>query len=154
MSLLLLFIGVRTSKFCVIRTRTRCYELGLWRSDCRLWRATRENCHAFEDEEAHDLIFQTTTLIHKEALVTKTLQSPGSDFLTSSANISLHRDEHEVRGCSGFFLFIRHTTWSHYANYATSTKGLNQWKIKNVPVHSKLKEKSKKVFFFFFFFAQ
>ena len=74
---------------------------------------------------------------------------PVSDFLTSSANIFLHRDEHEVRGCSGFFLFIRHTTWSHYANYATSTKGLNQWKIKNVPVHSKLKEKPKKVFFFF-----
>ena len=68
------------------------------------------------------------------ALVTKTLQSPVSDFLTSSANISLHRDEHEVRGCSGFFLFIRHTTWSLYANYATSTKGLNQWKIKNVPI--------------------
>ena len=69
-------------------------------------RATWENCHAFEDEEAHELIFQATTLIHKEALVTKTLQSPGSDFLTSSADISLHRDEHEVRALEvvqGFF---------------------------------------------------
>ena len=52
------------------------------------------------------MIFQATTLIHKEALVTKTLQSPGSDFLTSSADISLHRDEHEVRALEvvqGFF---------------------------------------------------
>lgn len=74
---------------------------------------------------------------------------PVSDFLTSCANISLHRDEQEVGGCSWFFLFMRHTTWSIYANYATSTKGLNQWKIKNVPVHSKQKEKPKKFFFFF-----
>ena len=27
----------------------------------------------FEDEEAHELIFQTATSIHKEALVTKTI---------------------------------------------------------------------------------
>ena len=110
-------------------------------------RATWENCHAFEDEEAHELIFQTTTLIYEVALVTKTLHSPVSDFLTSSANISLHRDEQEVRGCSGLFLFMRHTTWPLFANYATSTKDLNHWKIKNVPVHSKQKEKPKKVFF-------
>ncbi|GMY34934.1 pentatricopeptide repeat-containing protein MRL1, chloroplastic isoform X1 [Fagus crenata] len=54
-----------------------------------------ENGHASEDEQA-PLIFHTSALIHEEALDTKTLQSPGSVVLTSSANISLHSNEPEV----------------------------------------------------------
>lgn len=54
-----------------------------------------ENGHASEDEQA-PLIFQTSALIHEEVLDTKTLESPGSVVLTSSANISLHSNEPEV----------------------------------------------------------
>ncbi|KAM3743318.1 hypothetical protein ACB098_07G135700 [Castanea mollissima] len=57
----------------------------------------RENGHASGDEEA-PLIVQTSALIHEEALVTKPIQPPGSDVLTSSANMSLHSDEPEVSG--------------------------------------------------------
>ncbi|KAK7854822.1 pentatricopeptide repeat-containing protein mrl1 [Quercus suber] len=57
----------------------------------------RENGHASGDEEA-PLIVQTSALIHEEGFVTKPIRPPGSDVLTSSANMSLHSDEPEVSG--------------------------------------------------------
>ena len=135
----LLFIGGQDLQI----SRTRRYELGLWRSDCRL------NLESYMRELPCFLRMKRPTSWFSKPLLRfiKRLLSlkqyyskPVSDFLTSSANISLHRDEQEVGGLFRAFSFHAPHNVVSLHKVCHVNKRLEPTEKKNVPAHSRLRK--------------